>query len=254
MTSNINDSLGDRMKRYELVTKQFIMPRSATIIRLDGCAFHTFTKKLKHIDPEMGNQPFSPYMHDTMVDTAEWLFHKVQNCVLAYTQSDEISLLLIDWDRHTTQQWFGGSLQKMCSVSASIATSAFNFHFNRSFLDHELPKIEQLANFDSRVSNLPIEEVTNYFIWRQQDATRNSVQMLGHHLFSQKEMHGKNNSEVQEMLFSAHNINWNNLETWKKRGTCIKAQSDHTMDVRDENIPIFTEDRNYIEELLHATI
>lgn len=251
MTSSQHDSLGDRMKRYESVTKQFVMPRTATIIRLDGCAFHTFTKNLKHIDPNMNGHPFSPLMHQTMVDTTGWLFNRVQNCVLAYTQSDEISLLLKDWNSHTTQQWFGGSIQKMVSVSAAHASNAFNSYFNIR-RQYQPLNVSELATFDSRVYNLPLEEVTNYFIWRQQDASRNSVQMLGHHMFSQREMQGKKNSEVQEMLFQNHAINWNDIETWKKRGTCIKATNSFSIDV-DENIPIFTENREYIEETLRVT-
>jgi tRNA(His) 5'-end guanylyltransferase len=183
--------------------------------------------------------PFSDIMHSLMVKTTQALVEGVQNCVLGYTQSDEISLLLRDWDTFETQQWFGGSHQKMVSVSASIATAAFNFH--APTLGFEQMSFADMAQFDSRAYNLPKEEVTNYFIWRQQDASRNSVQMLGHHHFSQKQMHGKNNSEVQDMLMLEKNINWNDIPTWMKRGTCVTPSG------VDEEIPIFTQERWYVE-------
>lgn len=239
------DSLGDRMKKYESTTKLQLLGRTPVIIRLDGRAFHTFAKRIVRKDPSMSqsNVPFSEMMHHIMVKTTEELVEGIQCCVLGYTQSDEISLLLRDWDTHETQQWFNGTHQKMVSVSASIATAAFNFYATKTHLD-EKTTFADMAQFDSRVYNIPKEEVTNYFIWRQQDASRNSVQMLGHHHFSQKQMHGKNNSEVQDMLMLEKGINWNDIKTWMKRGTCV------TRTGVDEEIPVFTQDREYIERTL----
>lgn len=238
------DSLGDRMKKYEGTTKLQLLGRTPVIIRIDGKAFHTFSKRITRFDPAMkeSNTPFSAAMHKIMVETTRELVDSIQNCVLGYTQSDEISLLLRDWDTHDTQQWFGGVHQKMVSVSASVATAAFNFH--ASIIGFHQGTIADMAQFDSRVYNIPKEEVTNYFIWRQQDASRNSVQMLGHHHFSQKQMHGKNNSEVQDMLMLEKGINWNDIKTWMKRGTCV------TRTGVDEEIPVFTQDREYIERTL----
>jgi tRNA(His) 5'-end guanylyltransferase len=112
--------------------------------------------------------------------------------------------------------------------------------------------------FDARVYNLPKEEVTNYFLWRQQDASRNSIQMLGHYHFSQKEMHGKNNSQVQDMLMLQKGVNWNDLATWMKRGSCViqdPTWSEMSSGMRykiDDEIPIFTQYRNYIEQHLET--
>lgn len=241
------DSLGDRMKRAESTTKTQLLGRMPVIIRIDGKAFHTFAKRIMRFDTAMkeSDTPFSVVMHKLMVETTRDLVNNIQNCVLGYTQSDEISLLLRDWDTHDTQQWFGGSHQKMVSVSASIATASFNFHATQ--VGFKQSTFADVAQFDSRVYNLPKEEVTNYFVWRQQDASRNSVQMLGHHHFSQKQMHGKNNSQVQDMLMLEKNINWNDIPTWMKRGTCVVQ---HLFGDVDEDIPIFTQDRDYIERLL----
>lgn len=245
--TNKGDSLGDRMKGYESVSQSDLMGRTPVIIRIDGKAFHTFTRCLKHIDSTLTDTPFSAVMHSTMMYTTMQLVKNVQNCVLGYTQSDEISLLLRDYDTFETQAWFGNNVQKMTSISASIATAAFNYAFAGH--KHQLA-FGDMAMFDSRVYNLPKEEVTNYFIWRQQDASRNSVQMLGRFHFSQKQMHGKNNSQVQDMLMLEKNVNWNDIPTWMKRGSCV-VRSEAGI-VHDEEIPIFTQDRSYIDQ--HVTL
>ncbi len=245
------DNLGDRMKRYEDVTRYHVLRRTPVIIRLDGKAFHTFTKGLKHLDPTMDKTPYSIKMHEVMTATTIALVHEIQNVQLAYTQSDEISLLLRDWDKHETEQWFDAGIQKMISVSAAIASVTFNYFFNELRIPQSY---SDLAKFDARVFNLPKEEVTNYFIWRQQDASRNSVQMYGRHYFSHKQMHGKNNSQVQDMLMKEHGFNWNDAPTWSKRGSCAYPKPE-TMNypypvIWDDEIPIFTADRNYIERHL----
>jgi tRNA(His) guanylyltransferase len=213
------DNLGDRMKGYENVFKQKLLRRTPVIIRVDGKAFHTFTKILTpEFDPTSAYGP-SERMHKVMMQTAKELCENIQNCVFAYTQSDEISLLLRDWDKLTTDQWFDGTVQKIASVSAAMATSYFAHAW------HDETNIFPKAVFDSRVYNLPPEEVVNYFIWRQQDTTRNSVQFIARKYFSHKQLHGKNNSEIQEMLFHEHDCNWNDYAIWKKRGACVYRDS-----------------------------
>jgi tRNA(His) 5'-end guanylyltransferase len=226
------------------------------IIRIDGKAFHTFTKRLKDVDPSVLVTPFSIKLHSIMDTTMVALYANTQTCVFGYTQSDEISLLLRDWDNFETQQWFGGNVQKMTSVSASIATAAFNLTYGKDIKQPDW--FGDCALFDARVYNLPEQEVTNYFIWRQQDASRNSVQMLGHYHFSQKEMHGKNNSQVQDMLMLQKGVNWNDLPTWMKRGSCVyqapgwsEAMSNPGYFV-DNEIPIFTQNRYYVNKRLNT--
>ena len=234
-------SIGNRMKEYERVTKNKLTRRTPVIIRLDGKAFHTWTRCLRGFDQSLKTSPFSEAMHELMALTAAELCTDIQNAAITYTQSDEISILLNDWKGLKTDQWFDGNIQKMVSISAAMATAKFNRHVTRCF-DAAAP----LALFDARVFNIPKEEVANYFVWRQQDATRNSINMLGQFYFSHKELQNKNTDQVQEMLFSKHGVNWNDIPTWQKRGYCAAQNG------MDNNIPIFTQNREYIERHLRT--
>ena len=228
------------MKGYENVYKTKLVRRTPAIIRLDGKAFHTWTKQLKRCDPSLEASPYSDVMHKAMANTAWYLVQHIQNARLAYVQSDEISILMNDWGKLNTDAWFDNAVQKMVSVSASMATA----QFNQAFMDVFCQLPEPLALFDARVFNLPKEEVTNYFIWRQQDATRNSINMLAQFYFSHKELQGKNVSQVQDMLMLEKGVNWNDVPTWAKRGYCAVSSR------KDDEIPIFTADRDYIERHL----
>jgi len=245
------DSLGDRMKRYEDVSRHSLMRRTPVIIRIDGKAFHTFTKCLPLYDESMKVGPYSEKMYTVMAATSRVLFDKIQNAQFVYSQSDEISILLKDWDTHETQQWFDGNLQKLTSVSSSIATAAFNFLFSTI---REPNWVGDLAYFDARAFNVPESEVVNYFIWRQQDASRNSIQMFGRHYFSHKQMHGRNVSQIQDMLMAEHQFNWNDAPTWMKRGFAVyrnpNSFDSSSPSVVDSEIPLFTQDREFISKYL----
>lgn len=252
--------LGDRMKQYEAVNKSFLMKRNPVIIRVDGKAFHTFTRGMK--------KPFDDIMVDCMDRTARYLCEYIQGCKLAYVQSDEISLLLTDYETIKTQGWFNYNLQKMVSISASMATLSFNQAFvnNVNIMNYLPMDLEDeryynviknnlfKAMFDSRVFSIPKEEVVNYFIWRQKDATRNSIQMVAYNEFSRKQLYKKSCNELQEMLFQEKGINWNDLKTSNKRGRCIVKQQfeiEGTTRNRwtlDDEIPVFTQDREYINK------
>ena len=271
-------TLGDRMKNnYENITRYYLTRRMPVIIRVDGRSFHTFTKGFK--------KPFDDILVKTMQDTMKYLCENIQGCVLGYTQSDEISLVLTDYAELTTDAWFGNNLQKMCSISASMATLAFNKAFTRNISkqskrfyteyleEKDASYIETLeiamnkgAMFDSRVFTIPKEEVCNALIWRQQDATRNSIQSVGQANFSQKELHGKSCNDIQDMLMLQKGINWNDYSTTLKRGSCCIKTDDSLTEydevgnicgyterskwVIDNEIPIFTQDRNYVEKLI----
>ena len=276
---NKKDSLGDRMKGYENISRSYLTRRVPVIIRLDGKAFHTFTRGMK--------KPFDPVLTQAMQQTMKSLCENIQGCVFGYTQSDEITLVLTDYATIKTDAWFGYNIQKMTSIAASMATLAFDREFiiaygqwfDRSFTNGEsdLPGFSSLdalyaskrhqALFDARVFSIPKEVVCNCVIWRQQDATRNSIEAVGQAFFSQRELHKKNCNEIQEMLWSNHNINWNNFPTENKRGSCcVKQSTDTSMNdpmnpgktimvtrrkwVIDAEIPIFTQNRSYIERLL----
>lgn len=245
-------SLGDRMKAYEGVPKTFLMGRTPVIIRIDGKAFHTFTRGMP--------KPFFKPLHDAFLDAAASSFEHISTAVLAYTQSDEISFLLKDWSKFESQQYFGGGIQKISSVSASVFTAYFNAVFTgfvRSCVDilpDDFDRMAQMAKmptafFDARVFNIPKEEVCNYFIWRQQDATRNSINSLAQVHFSQKQLDGKNTNQVQDLLMLEKGINWNNEATWAKRGSCVQRIDGVKIDME---IPIFTQDRNYINKFLEG--
>lgn len=281
-----NDSLGDRMKGYEGVSRNFLTRRVPAIIRLDGKAFHTFTKGMK--------KPFDSVLTQTMQETMKYLCENIQGYVLGYTQSDEITLVLTDYATIQTDAWFGYNIQKMCSVSASMATSVFNKVFYRSIDNYfnqedilstmfgenseSKDRLRQYADtlknalakgalFDSRAFSIPKEEVCNCLIWRQQDATRNSIEAVGQANFSHHELHKKTCNMIQEMLWSQRGINWNDFPTELKRGSCcVKRQFEETIDdprnpgqkitvcrnrwIIDHEIPIFTQDREYIERLI----
>lgn len=239
-----NIELPERMKSYEKVPQIKLTRRMPYIIRIDGKAFHTFTKGMK--------KPWDERLVNFMLDTAKFLCEQIQGVKLAYWQSDEISLLLTDYDKLETDAWFDKNVQKITSVSASYATGIFNERKNVYF--NETKYNQQMAYFDSKVFVVPKEDVCNYFIWRQRDAERNSILSLGNTYFSPKQMHKKNNKEVQEMLWQEYNINWNDCVTWKKRGACIIKKND-TNETRnywskDLDIPIFSQNRDYIEQYI----
>lgn len=211
--SNNFDSLGDRMKGYENVYNHKLIRRLPVIIRLDGRAFHTLTKNMI--------KPYDLRFSKCMLYATIELVKEIQGSIFAYTQSDEISILLQDWKYYTTEAWFDSKVQKMVSVSASIATRGFNELSRVQFQGEEnkgLLEAAKKATFDSRVFNLPFEEVNNYFLWRQNDATRNSVNALAQSEFSHKELQGINVTDVKEKLIKERNIDWEQLDQWKQMG------------------------------------
>lgn len=265
------DSLGDRMKCYENVTRNYLTRRAPVIIRIDGKAFHSFTRGFK--------KPFDGIFVKSMQETMKYLCENIQGCVLGYTQSDEITLVIIDYEKIESCAWFDNNIQKMASISASMATLAFNKYFSANVYkyiedykkEHQLIFIEEDnkyyntlidaikkgAMFDSRVFTLPKEEVVNCVIWRQQDATRNSINSVGQANFSHKQLQNKSCNDVQDMLMSEKGINWNDYTTTLKRGSCCikipqkindgtKQEYIRNRWIIDNEIPIFTQDKEYI--------
>ena len=286
----VNDELGIRMKTYyEQIPKTKLMRRTPVAIRIDGKAFHTFTKGFQ--------KPFDEVLIKSMQATMKYLCENIQGCVLGYHQSDEITLILVDYKNLNSDAWFDYEVQKMCSIAASIATMAFNKFFYKNVeawgdnilpdwncggtsepVDENLWKqasvylkaCEKGAMFDARVFNIPKEEVTNLLYWRQLDATRNSIQMVGQANFSHKELHGKSCNMIQDMLLTEKDINWNDFPTHQKRGSCcvksgvtitgatvLENGEVETCSIErphwyiDYEIPIFkNEGRNYIDKLI----
>jgi len=268
------DSLGDRMKGYENAYRLHLPRRLPVIIRIDGRAFHTFTRGFQ--------RPFDEVLMSAMQLTAKKLCEEVSGCKLAYVQSDEISLLITNDDSLETQPWFDNNLQKLVSLCASIATLEFNKAFgncdwewykrlldeccceekgSKVIPDHlcDIADRHQYAHdkatFDARAFILPKEEICNYFIWRQQDAVRNSIQMVAQSMYSHKELQGKNSSDLQELIH-AKGINWNDYPVPCKRGTCVVRREEDVDGITrhkwiiDTDIPTFTKKRDYVENCL----
>lgn len=253
--NNSKDSLGDRMKGYENIWKTKLPRRMPMIIRVDGKAFHTYTKNCV--------KPFDINLASLMDNTAKHLCENIQGAQIAYVQSDEITILVHDYQSLNSEAWFDKELQKMCSISAALASTYFTFYSGTLFADAtkgELPwSKNKIALFDSRCFIVPEHDVVNNFVWRQQDAVRNSIQMLARSLYSHNECNNKNQSDLQEMIHQK-GLNWNDVPTGFKRGRCVYKKpfyvvSDERMHeedvvrnkwIIDVEIPIFTADRNFI--------
>ena len=289
-----HDALGTRIKgHYEDRYRISLPRRSNVIIRVDGKAFHTFTKGLK--------RPYDEGLSEDMDATMKYLCENIQGAKMGYVQSDEISIWLTDYDDIKTDAWFDYNIQKMCSIATALATAKFNqLRMQRrcwdgddldGILDSDEIATHKLAMFDARVFVIPgINEVANYFIWRQQDATRNSISMAAQSMYSPKDLHGKTSEEKQEMMFQK-GTNWNDYPIRFKRGhACIKIEKTfkrqkgergpgkeltpseaweiletiqhkgiENVDVEvykrsswvaDERTPVFTQDKNYILRIL----
>lgn len=267
--------LGERMKMYEHVWRHKLIRRMPVIIRVDGKAFHTFTKGL--------NKPFDDIFMDAMQATAEYLVREIQGCKFTYVQSDEISLLLTDYDTYDTEAWFDNNIQKMVSIVAAKASVFFNQRFSLNSIDYNIRSKEEgtydsvysnklleagsmLPVFDTRAFNLDKDEVCNYFIWRQEDCIKNSISMIARTCFSDKELHGKSTIERKKMLEEKGIFINDKYEKFKLKGTAVyydiisipyDSEADNLDSIKDimsknvlvdKNIPIFKEDRHFIEK------
>ena len=263
----IKDNLGDRMKHnYEEISKTKLVRRMPVIIRLDGCHFHTFTHGL--------NKPFDNILTQTMQTTMKYLCEHIQGCVLGYTQSDEITLVLIDYQNLNTSAWFDYEVQKMCSVAASMASYIFNKTFIELVIrvDQEYGKLwnpstdhvkyidalwkclEAGAFFDARCFNIPKEEVTNCLLWRQKDAKRNSINSVAQAHFSHKELQGLSISSVLKKLQEEKGIVWetdvapeNQMGVFCEKQTWA-ADQHWTLKVWPE---LIGQNREYVERLIN---
>ena len=257
----VNDALGDRMKEYESRNQYFLQRRTPVILRIDGKAFHTFTRGFQ--------KPFDEVLGNAMVRTMEYLCQNISGCVFGFCQSDEITLVLQDYRKLNTDAWFGYRTDKLCSISASMATMAFNKFFadeiwnedsswkcgmtpqsveiqeaHRKYINTLRAAAAKGAMFDARCFNIPKEEVYNCIYWRQLDATRNSIQMVGQANFSHAELQGKSCNEIQDMLHEQRGINWNNFPVRWKRGVAWTKTSGI-----DYEMPILRgEDRKYVDD------
>lgn len=246
MTKKKYSELDIRMKKYEHSQRVFLIERQPIIIRIDGCHFHSYTKGMK--------RPFDKDLAEAFWETCKYLAENIMGCQLIYHQSDEISILLTNYEKITTESWFKNNKSKLESVSASLATAKFNEVMRKKYPD------KKLATFDARAFVLPLHEVVNCFIWRQQDASKNSISMVAQANFPHKSLQGLSGTQMQEKLFQEKNINWNDLPTWQKHGVCIKKVNFMKNGVTrskweiDMDIPIFTQNKEYIQKLVYTGI
>lgn len=219
-----NETLRDRMTSYENVSAGFLMRKSYTVVRVDGKSFHTYTKRFK--------RPYDLDFMAAMDCAAVHLCKQASGAKLAYVQSDEISIVMTDFDQIDTQPWFGGKVQKICSVTASMATAAFNARIVADRLskwDLLGPPIAgslDFAEFDSRVFQLPnLTEVGNYLFFRQLDARRNSISSCAQSEFSQSKLHGKSGDSMREMLHMVGKP-WEEAPEGYKMGRLVRKVDD----------------------------
>ena len=260
----LHDSLGDRMKGYESRNQYFLQRRTPVCIRVDMRAGHTFTRGFV--------RPFDEVFGNAMVRTMEYCAKNIGNCVFSYCQSDEITFILVDYEKLETDAWFDYRTDKLCSISASMATMAFNRYFDEWFNnwiiandmeprgkgwnDEELVKRfkaydtaqEKGAMFDARCFNIPKEEATNLVYWRQLDATRNSIQMVGQANFSHSELQGCSCKVIQDMLHEQRGINWNDFPTRWKRGVAWT----HEKGIDYEMPMLKGPDRKYVDKVIYV--
>lgn len=233
---------GDRMKRYEEVSQGHLMRRTPVIIRLDGRAFHTLTRGV--------TKPWDSHFQQMLWEATKVLCAEVAGCRLAYCQSDEMSLLLIDYTRQNTQPWFDNGVQKLVSVSAGILSGALSARMGRH------------VAFDARAFNVPEHEVINYFIWRQADAVRNSISALAQANFPHRDLQMLSTDQLQNKLWNEKKINWDDCPVPQKRGALILREvymvpTGHSVDgvvTRsrwvEADAPTFTQEREYFQQFM----
>ncbi len=260
------NGLATRIKEfYEDRTKTFLPRRTITLIRLDGKGFSKYTKSLK--------KPFDDGFSDDMDATAQFLCENIQGAKFAYTQSDEITVVMTDFDNYESQAWYDYNVQKMTSISASMATAKFNqLRLLRKCSeidnDDKFKMLEdfdikgvRLAMFDARVFQVPtVDEMVNTLIWRQQDCSRNSISMAADAYYSHSKLEGLSGSDKQDLLMEK-NVNWNDYIPKYKRGSVIKKEKvmvngqngqlvERKKWIIDGNTPIFTKDKEYLINLV----
>jgi tRNA(His) 5'-end guanylyltransferase len=207
--------IGVRFKtNYEAPACYHLTRRTPVVVRVDGRAFHTFTRK-------NFKRPFDGKFIDAMVGAAMYVASQMQGFKLGYVQSDEASFLLTDYDNFQTEPWFGYRKSKVETVCASLMTAGFARCMR-------LCDVPDLATFDARAFNIPESEVVNYFLWRARDWQRNSVQMYARAHFSHQLLQKCSHADIHEMLHSK-GLNWaTDLMGDERNGTYLVGLTERT--------------------------
>ena len=211
------DTLGDRIKKYERASRPFLTPNSPVLIRVDGKAFHTWTK---HMD-----KPFDHGLIKAMQEATLRTAEQMQGFKLGYIQSDEATFMITDTDRLESQPWMDYNVNKLVSVTASMFTCHFNHAAQQCFGTRELAP----AFFDARAFNVPVEDAANAFLWRQRDWERNSLSMTARYIVGHHRLQGKKRDQLHEMLHQ-FGFNWADLEPVLKNGTWVDSAGNLSFD------------------------
>lgn len=233
------DMLGNRMKMYENSFKTVLPENFPIIVRIDGSHFSTYTKGLV--------KPFDEVLIEAFWETCKYLGANIAGAKYIYHQSDEISILIRNDDSKVTQPWFKNNLQKLVSLTASLATAKFNEVVRAKYPEKEL------ATFDSRVFIVPENEVINYFIWRQQDAIRNSVSMVAQSRFSHQSLQGLNQIKMKNRLLDEIGLDYDkDIAIHHQRGASLERVMDkeslRSSWTVNKTMKILTEDREDIRK------
>ena len=254
-------SLEGRMKAREAAVGCALPPKMPAVLRVDGRAFHTLTRGF--------DRPFDATIEDCIERVALALCAEIGTATLAYCQSDEVSVLLVDYPNPATEQWFGGRRSKMESVAASVATAAFSEGLYAALgtcadaVRADLLRSRLFrAHFDARAFPVPVHDAPNYFLWRQRDAVRNSVMAAGRAVLPHRRMHGMRRDGVLAALREAGSP-WEDLPTRQRRGLAVvrrpttRAAPDGgavegSEWFADTEPPDFGDDRGYVASRLGA--
>ncbi len=231
------DSLGNRIKAYEKASRPFLTARTPVICRIDGRAFHTFTRGCE--------KPYDDILMKSMIYAATEVALDMQGFKLAYVQSDEASFLITDYDCIDTQGWFNYNLSKMVSISASVMTANFNKYWGIATMGRR----DTIATFDSRAFNISTMDISNYFLWRAKDWSRNSLQMFSRSVFSHSELNGKRRDDMHEMLHQKGK-NWTTDTTPQQRNGTFILKNEIGIERRYDILPSYQSISKVIEEVL----
>jgi len=232
-------SLGDRMKLHEGAYRRHLTRRMPVVVRVDGRAFHSMTKKWKC------SRPFDSQIIYAMLNAATALANEMQGFKVAYIQSDEASFVMTDYDGLHSQGWFDYNHSKIVSISASIMSGRFNTGY--------LGRNNGDAQFDSRAFNVPREDVSNYFLWRGLDWHRNSIHMYASSVFSHKQLHKKNQNDMKNMLKEEGKSWEDDLCDMTKNGTFLFRDKDapNGISVQCDIRPSYKEISELVEPLIN---
>lgn len=214
--------LGDRMKAYEEVFRQKLPVRMPVVVRLDGKAFHTLTRGCQ--------KPFDAELRHSMIQGVLAVLEEMP-ARMAYHQSDEISFLLIDYNKFNSMQWFDGVVQKIVSVAASVMSAHFTKEWGK-----------EPGYFDGRVFAVPERDIKNYFIWRQRDCMRNAISGIAQSKFSAKQLHGKKSEEMIEMLKNTDTPVDSFDPSWRFGSVIVRGES--------MPAPEFSKDKAFLDRFL----